>query len=183
MSTIVSNNVTLSQSWGASFGDYSFVTGNEVLAVDFQDLMVKIAEKRATTVEAEVEPLTTRITNRNTTLEALGNALSDLTKIQASFKSDAEGSKRSSLSITTTTFTTLQDVFGTLDFDNRKMLKYEVEEWLKKVKSKIDALNNEAQKDMTRLQQLVDRRDESFSTATTLMSAISDTRSTAIRNM
>jgi hypothetical protein len=51
------------------------------------------------------------------------------------------------------------------------------------VKSKIDALNNSAQKDMTRLESLVNRRDEAFSTASDLMSKISDTRSNLIRNL
>ena len=51
------------------------------------------------------------------------------------------------------------------------------------MKSKIDALNNEAQKDMTRLESLVNRRDEAFSTASDLMGKIGDTRSNAIRNM
>jgi hypothetical protein len=51
------------------------------------------------------------------------------------------------------------------------------------VKSKVDGLNNESQTDMTRLQSLVDRRDESFSTATNLMSTVSDTRSNLIRNL
>ena len=36
---------------------------------------------------------------------------------------------------------------------------------------------------MTRLQSLVDRRDESFTTATTLMTNVSDTRDNAIKNM
>ena len=74
-------------------------------------------------------------------------------------------------------------VFGSLNWDNLQMTKAEVEEWLQKVKSKIDALNNEAQKDMTRLESLVNRRDEAFSTASDLMSKIGDTRSNAIRNM
>ena len=47
----------------------------------------------------------------------------------------------------------------------------------------IDSRNNEAQTDKTRLQSLVDRRDESYSTATNLMSAVSDTRSNLIRNL
>jgi len=63
------------------------------------------------------------------------------------------------------------------------MTKYEVEEWIQRVKSKIDALNNESQTDMSRLQSLVDRRDESYSTATNLMTAVSDTRSNLIRNL
>ena len=51
------------------------------------------------------------------------------------------------------------------------------------VKTKIDGLNNESQTDMSRLQSLVDRRDESYSTATNLMTSISDTRSNLIRNL
>ena len=63
------------------------------------------------------------------------------------------------------------------------MLKREVEEWIQKCKSKIDGLNNQSQTDMSRLQSLVDRRDESFTTASNLMSAISDTRGNLIRNL
>lgn len=171
--------VALSQSWGVSFSDYK-VDGKQV---DFQDLMIAISEKRAVTVEGEVTPLTTRIKNRNAALERLGTALADLTKVQASFASDAAGDKRSDIEISQTTKDTLANDIGGLNFDNRKMLKREVEEWIQRVKSKIDALNNQAQTDMTRLQSLVDRRDESYSTASNLMSAVSDTRSNLIRNL
>ena len=178
MAEITTNNITLSQTWGASFGDYKL----DGKGVDFQDLMIAIAENRATTVEQEVTPLSTRITNRNTTLENLGNVLADLTKLQAQFNSDSKGTDRKG-SLQQSSKNILIGVFGTLDWDNLQMTKYEVEEWLQKVKSKIDALNNEAQKDMTRLQSLVDRRDESFSTASDLMSKIGDTRSNLIRNL
>jgi hypothetical protein len=63
------------------------------------------------------------------------------------------------------------------------MNKKTLEGMLSLVKSEIDGLNNESQTDMTRLQSLVDRRDESYSTATDLMTSISDTRSNVIRNM
>ena len=179
MAAITTENVRLSQDWGVEFGDYKY--GAE--KVDFQDLMVRISENRAVTVEGEVAPLTTRIKNRNTTLEALGTALADLTSLQTQFKSDDNGDKRRG-TLKQSSYDTLKAVFGgQVDFSLLQMTKYEVEKWLKMVKSKIDALNNEAQKDMTRLQSLVDRRDESFSTATTLMNAISDTRSNLIRNL
>jgi len=178
MSAITTNNIALSQSWGAQFGDYT-IDGN---SIDFQDIMVVISERRATAVESEVTPLSTRITNRNKTLEDLGNVLADLTKLQAQFDSDSKGSDRKG-SLQPTSKAILLDVFGSLDWDNLKMTKYEVEEWLQKVKSKIDALNNSAQKDMTRLESLVNRRDEAFSTASDLMSKISDTRSNLIRNL
>ena len=65
------------------------------------------------------------------------------------------------------------------DNETKKWLEY----FVQRVKSKIDGLNNESQTDMTRLQSLVDRRDESYSTATNLMTDISDTRSNLIRNL
>ena len=178
MSEIATKNITLSQTWGASFGDYK-LNGSPV---DFQDIMIAISENRATAVEGEVKPLSTRITNRNAKLENLGNVLADLTKLQAQFDSDADGDDRKG-SLQQSSKDILISIFGSLDWDNLKMTKYEVEEWLQKVKSKIDALNNEAQKDMTRLQSLVDRRDEAFSTASDLMSKIGDTRSNLIRNL
>ena len=171
--------VALSMSWGVTFSDYKA----DGKAVDFQDLMIYISANRATTVEGEVTPLTTRIRNRNAALERLGSALADLTKVQANFKSDAAGGDRSGIEISQTTKDTLANDIGGLNFDNRKMLKREVEEWIQRVKSKIDGLNNQAQTDMSRLQSLVDRRDESFTTASNLMSAISDTRGNLIRNL
>ncbi len=178
MSEIATNNITLSQTWGASFGDYKL----NGAPVDFQDIMIKISENRATAVEGEVKPLSTRITNRNKTLEDLGNVLADLTKLQAQFESDDDGDKRRGY-LQQSSKDILISIFGSLDWSDLHMTKYEVEEWLQKVKSKIDALNNEAQKDMTRLQSLVDRRDEAFSTASDLMSKIGDTRSNLIRNL
>ena len=180
MATIQAQDpVKLSQDWGVSFSDFK-VDGKQV---DFQDLMIAISEKRAVTVEGEVTPLTVRIKNRNTSLDALGSALADLTREQASFDSEDDGDDRSNLEISQTTKDTLAREIGNLNFSNRKMLKREVEEWIQRVKSKIDGLNNKAQTDMTRLQSLVDRRDESYSTASNLMSAVSDTRSNLIRNL
>lgn len=176
MATITLDNVKLSESWGVTFGDYYYGADQ----TDFQDLMVKISEKRATTVEGEVAPLTTRIKARNEYLEELGNALADLTRLQAAFKSDDEGNAQRE-TMKNSTYNTIYKLQGS--YPTKKEYKQWVEYYLKLVKSKIDALNNEAQKDMTRLQSLVDRRDESFSTATTLMSAISDTRSNLIRNL
>ena len=178
MASITTNNIPLSQTWGASFGDYK-LNGK---GVDFQDIMIALSERRATAVEGEVSPLATRITNRNSTLEDLGNVLADLTKLQAQFDSESKGTDRKGY-LQQTSKDILISVFGTLDWSDRHMTKYEVEEWLQKVKSKIDALNNAAQKDMTRLESLVDRRDEAFSTASSLMSEISDTRSNLIRNL
>ena len=178
MSVIASTEVKLSMDWGVNGIDYIY----DSKPCDFQDLLVAVSLNRATSVEGEVEPLATRISNRNNTLDNLGNALSDLTKLQAMFDSEAEGSDRKG-TLQQSSYDILLEVFGTLDFKNLKMTKYEVEEWLQKVKSKIDGLNNESEKDMSRLESLVDRRDEAFSTASDLMSKVSDTRSNLISNL
>ena len=198
--------VKLSQCWGANavFSDYT-VDGKQV---DFQDLMIAISEKRAVTVEGEVKPLTTRITNRNKELDKLGNVLSELTSIQASFDSDAKGAKDMGGWMSNTTGDYLRYTLGysctvyassgDRPDDSEKRANFYYANWanphysankqtiegmIQKVKSTIDGLNNKAQTDMTRLQSLVDRRDESYSTASNLMSAVSDTRSNLIRNL
>ena len=178
MSAITTNEVKLSESWGVGlkFYDYNY----DAKRVDFQDLMVLISENRATTVEGEVAPLTTRIKARNAYLEELGEALSDMTRLQAAFKSEDEGDKQRE-TMKDSTYNTIYKLQGS--YPTKKEHKKWVEYYLKLVKNKIDALNNEGQKDMTRLQSLVDRRDEAFSTASTLMNSVSDTRSNLIRNL
>ena len=170
------NPVTLSASWGVSFSDYSM----DGVPVDFQDMMIAVSEKRATTVENEVPPLTTRIKDRNTALDKLGEALSDFTKIQANFKNDDQGSATAGSVSSATVSTVKRYLRQTM---TNPPTKANVEYYIQLLKSKMDGLNNQAQSDMTRLQSLVDRRDEAFSTATDLMTSISDTRGNLIRNL
>ena len=184
MSMISQDAVQMSQTWGVTFGDYKYVKWDDSVKArfDLQDLLVEISENRAVTVEGEVEPLAARISSRNKTLDDLGVALADLTKLQSQFDSDAKGTDRKG-TLKQSSYETLQEVFGDqVDFDNLKMTKSEVEYWLQMVKSKIDSLNNAAEKDMTRLESLVDRRDEAYSTASDLKSEVSDTRSNMIAN-
>lgn len=172
--------VTLSMNWGVSFSDYKLDGKN----VDFQDLMIKISENRAVSVEGEVTPLTSRIRTRNADLEDLGEALADLTAQQASYASDASGSTKSSHALSDKTRETCGRLLDWgISYEDRYLWKSFTEMFIQKCKSKIDGLNNEAQTDMSRLQSLVDRRDESYTTATNLMSAISDTRGNLIRNL
>lgn len=207
MATIQSNSVTLSQNWGAiTFNDYTF--SNKPM--DFQDLMVAVAEKRAVAVEGEVSPMSVRMRTRNKFLDDLGNALAELTKIEASFDGEDKGSRDMADWMTDGTGDLLRYRLGTscTDYaaegdrpgDNDKRADFYKAGWrsngssysankktiagmIQNVKSKIDSLNNASQTDMSRLQSLVDRRDESYSTATNLMTSISDTRSNLIRNL
>ena len=187
MATIVPQTpVTLSQNWGVQFCDYR-VDGKPV---DFQDLMITVSEKRAVSVEGEVVPLTTRIKQRNTYLDQLGTALAEATAKQASFKSeDGGGTVMSGWFSSDATATMVKA--GCSGYFNQwntahtmaDATKSGLEGIIQKLKSTIDGLNNKAQTDMTRLQQLVDRRDESYSTASNLMTSVSDTRSNTIRNL
>lgn len=183
--------VHMSQSWGVGFSDYK-VDGT---SVDFQDLMIAISERRAVTVEGEVAPLTKRIQARNTELDKLGSLLAIFTKSQANFDSESKGSDTTWVGgITSDQWQLLRQAYVNMGgsdpgatwrpgWANDNWTKSSIEGTIQAIKSMIDSRNNQSQTDMTRLQSLVDRRDESYSTASTLMSAVSDTRSNLIRNM
>ena len=194
--------------WGAEVYGAEYVINGQ--KVDFQDLMVAITTQRASVVEGEVEPISSRMTARNKRLEELGNALSDLSKAEAGFESDDAGTRdmRGDWLLDSTAQLMIQLGYSVTktyekegdrpgdtsrgDFylvkgntaDHRYSCnKKTIEGMIQKVKTQIDKLNNEASSDMTRLQSLVDRRDESYSTATSLMQAIGDCRSSLIKNM
>ena len=166
--------------WGTTIYDYQL----NGVTTDFQDLMVAISEHRAIAVEGEVGPLSTRIRTRNKDLQDLGEALADLSAQQATYANDASGSTVSTHALSDKTRETCGRLLNWgIAYEHRYLWNSYTEMFIQKCKSKIDALNNEAQTDMTRLQSLVDRRDESFTTATTLMTSVSDTRDNAIKNM
>ena len=194
--------------WGVKAGEYNVTLNSKTATMDFQDLLVKFSKNRAVAVEGEVEPLTVRINQRNKRLDELGEVLSELTKIQTEFESDDVGDRDMHSWMSNKTGAVLEslgyspkyyakesdrpnDNEERADFykagwkteDSYSANKKTLEGMLSRVKSEIDSLNNEAQTDMTRLQSLVDRRDESYSTATNLMTSVSDTRSNVIRNM
>ena len=180
--------------WGVSGAEYVF-NGEKV---NFQDLMVAVTTQRAATVEKEVEPMATRMKNRNRRLENLGNALADLSGIEAAFKSDDSGGTWSLDYLKQPTHAT-RAVLNSLEGglwghgtsgrgDGKGTTGYYVtksncEKAIQLVKTQIDKLNNESSADMTRLQSLVDRRDESYSTATSLMQKIAGTASSLIKNL
>ena len=169
--------------WGTQIYDYRL----DFKPLDFQDLMIAISINRAKAVEGEVKPLSTRMKERNAYLQKLGTALSEATSKQAEFKSDDAGDKAMSGWFTADTSSIINSVcpnfIRSWSGNQCDATKAGIEGIIAKIKNVIDGQNNESQRDMTRLQSLVDRRDESFSTATTLMTSVSDTRSNAIRNL
>ncbi len=193
---IVTDLVTNSNlsAWGVSGAEY-IINGEKV---NFQDLMVAVTEQRAATIEKEVEPMSTRMTNRNKRLESLGNALSDLSGIEAAFKSDDNGGTWSLDYLkqpSAATRAVLDSIEGGLwgygksgagegkGTEGYFITKSNCEKAIQLIKTQIDKLNNEASADMTRLQSLVDRRDEAYSAATSLMQKIADTTSSLIKNL
>lgn len=195
---VLSDNLA---AWGVQVLDYEY----DGKSVDFQNLMIKITEKRATTVETEIKPMSTRMSKRNTNLGYLGDALAAVSDLSAKFDSDNSGDDTDSVSnlppSALSGFRLILDgrmkeaadgghpqFWGYVDAEgnNRgalRLSKSEAEYYMQVLKTKIDGLNNAASKDMTRLQSLVDKRDESYSTASTLMQAIGDTRANTIKNM
>ena len=165
-------------SWGITANDYKM----DDVQVDFQDLLVNVSKKRAVTVEGEINPLATRIRSRNTLMDQLGEALASLSSAQASFASDDAGSKTTTVSFSSNAILAMKACGKTVT-SSQSLSKSQVEEYVQLVKSKIDSCNNQSQTDMTRLQSLVDRRDQAFSAATEMMTNVSDTRGNLISNI
>ena len=166
--------------WGSVVCDYKL----NGVTVDLQDLLVAVSEHRATAVEGEVSPLATRMRRRNSRLDQLGTVLAELTKGQSSFDSEATGTTKCD-AFTQATVKVLDEFCAELGIGKNSedyRMKKNVDAFAEKVKNAIDTLNNVSQNDMTRMQGLVDRRDEAYSTATNLMKSVSETRDNVIRN-
>ena len=194
MSTITSVQVAenLTEMWGINAYEYKIGRTQ----VDFQDLMIAVSERRATSVEGEVQPLSIRIRTRNKELDTLSSILAKFTQTQSNYDSEATGSTHGRVSgITQEEVPLAREAYKlksgyypegseSVDWWNSDTwTKASVDGMISILKSMIDSRNNESQTDMSRLQSLVDRRDESYSTATNLMSEISDTRSNLIGNL
>ena len=175
--------------WGVKVYDYKYLG----VKVDLQDLLVTITQHRATSIENEVMPLQEIISRRNKRLERYGAVLQKLTELQATYTGQEDGTTEHKIDITGVL---IPGEFEEADFwavvkeigyeGSGQWLtfsKSEVEGAVARCKNDIDEMNNDSQRDMTRLQSLVDRRDESYSAATSLMTSVSDTRSGLIKNL
>ena len=193
---IGAETVPLSMSWGLSALDYAYKDYDRATAkfntlrVDFQDLMVCVGARRAAVVEAEIRPMSTRMRTRNNYLSDLSGILARLTTTQSSFDGDDSGSTEKEVAgMTDDQLSMLNAINGANGLVYKKSdgkyytTKAKCEGVVQAVKGEMDKENNSSQTDMTRLQSLVDARDDSYSTTTNIMSAISDTRSNLIGNL
>ena len=176
--------------WNIEVKDYEI--GGE--RVDFQDLLVVVSEDRARVIEEEIEPMSVRMDVRNKRLDQLGDALAIISDLEAQWTDSDKyndpkdstiavgDSAKKGLAIIGCPENDGSEYYNsnnTLHLPNKSRADY----YQQMLKSKIDSLNNAANDDMTRLQSLVDRRDEAYETATSLMQSVGDTRSNTIKNM
>lgn len=169
--------------WGVEVKDYLL----DGARCDFQGLLIEVSEDRARIIEQEIEPMATRMEVRNKRLDELGDALAYIADIESKFTDDSEyKNPKESTDVLTQSAVNGLKIVG---YKNAKvgstlsLNKAQADYYQQKLKTKLDALNNAASDDMTRLQSLVDRRDEAYSTATSLMDKVSETRANAIKNM
>lgn len=144
--------------------------------VDLQDLLTGIAVVRANAVENQIKPFSAMMRNRNRQLDEYGELLAKLNKIETSFKEDDEGGARSSITFSKKEAEQLTNLGVAGCNSGYAPTRAETQEMLQLVKSAMDGLNNRAQMDMTRLQGLVEKRDQSFTKAAELLKDVSDSR-------
>ena len=191
---IASEKVDLSMNWGLSALDYVYTDYDRATArfnklnVDFQTLMICVGARRAAVVENEIRPMSTRMRTRNNYLSDLSGILAALTTVQSGFSGEDSGSKEAEVTLTDAQYAIFNAINGASGMVYKKSGKYyttkaKCEGAVQSVKGEMDKENNASQTDMTRLQSLVDSRDDSYSTTTNIMSAISDTRSNLIGNL
>jgi len=169
--------------WGIAVYDYS-MSGK---AVDLQDIATYVSQRRAMAIESEVEPMQKLIERRSQKLDNYGVVLATLTDMQSQFSDESTTTATATLPSSQISLNEAQEVFAQLGITITSLTlsfgKAQTDGCVQRLKTLIDEANNTQQKDMTRLQALVDRRDESFTTATSVMTAISDTRSTLMKNL
>lgn len=182
---------------------YYKVTGltnsTNVSALTIEDIAVLFSARRANSIEQEIGPLATTIENRNKRLQDLGTLLSSISKTQSEQEADDKTSNNKNC--------TGCCYYLNLYFTQDELEKANLKSWVNSnkssstnacasskkdgyiasanqlVKAKIDALNNEAQEDMSRMENLVSKRDEAYNLSTDLSSKISEGRSSILNNI
>lgn len=174
----------LGEKWNIRPVEYVMTKDGKSEAVDFQDLMVKIAEQSALVVEQEIQPQSVRIRKRNDKLVSYGRALSDLAAFSAKFDTGEKDDTKSS-DVSQDLANAVSELLGwtwTVG-KNQPHSKSQVDQATQIIKTQVDKLNNESQASMTRLQGLVGHRDKRFELATSQMTHISDVRGNLIKGI
>jgi len=164
-----------------------------------EDLVTLLTVKRANILEKEITPMAKIIEERNQRIEDLGTLLASVAATQSKLESQEEG-EDNSYSCTglcyylkkyfTDSELSAANLLGWCNSHNsasdscssKKSDGY-IASANQIIKAKIDALNNDAQSDLSRMDNLVSKRDEAYTLSTDLLSKFSDGRSGILNNM
>ena len=169
------------------------------MPLTIEDLVTLLAVKRANILEKEITPMAKIIEARNERIEDLGTLLASIAATQSKLEAQEEGDDNS------------KDCKGLcyylkLYFTDTELSEANLLSWCNNhnnindncsskksdgyiasanqlVKAKIDSLNNDAQSDLSRMDNLVSKRDEAYTLSTDLLSKFSDGRSSILNNM
>ena len=174
-------------------------TGVNGMPLTVEDLVTLLAVKRANILEREITPMASIIDARNKRIEDLGTLLASVAQTQSKLESQEEGDDDSfackGLCYYLKKYFTEDELreANLLDWcnshntesDNCSSKKSDgyIASANQLIKAKIDSLNNDAQSDLSRMDNLVSKRDEAYTLSTDLLSKFSDGRSSILNNM
>ena len=169
------------------------------MPLTIEDLVTLLTVKRASILEKEITPMAKIIEARNERIDALGTLLASVAATQSQLESQEEGEDKA------------KDCKGLcyylkLYFTDSELSEANLLSWCNShnnindncsskksdgyiasanqlIKAKIDSLNNDAQSDLSRMDNLVSKRDEAYTLSTDLLGKFSDGRSNIINNM
>ena len=174
-------------------------TGVNGMPLTIEDLVTLLAVKRANILEREITPMAKIIDARNKRIEDLGTLLASVAQTQSKLESQEEGDDNSfpcqGLCYYMKQYFTDSELgeanlLGWCNAHNsindscssKKSDGY-IASANQLIKAKIDSLNNDAQSDLSRMDNLVSKRDEAYTLSTDLLSKFSDGRSSILNNM
>lgn len=171
--------------WNISVVEYQMPVDGKNTKVDFQDLMVNVAENQALAIEQEVQPQAIRVKKRTERLKICGDAMAEISVFKFDTKDSANPMSTNTGKISEATAKILTELTGTKwvsSTGGAQISKASADSANQYLKSESDKLNNQQQLSMSRLESLVQSRDQNFNMASTLMTHVSETRGNTIKS-
>ena len=169
------------------------------MPLTIEDLVTLLAVKRANILEREITPMAKIIQARNDRIDALGTLLASVAATQSKLESQEEGDDNAYACTGLCYY--LKQYFTDAELSEANLLGWcnshnsASDECKSKksdgyiasanqlIKAKIDSLNNDAQSDLSRMDNLVSKRDEAYTLSTDLLGKFSDGRSNILTNI
>ena len=155
---------------------------------DYTRAVQAAALKESEAIEQETEAYMAILQARQQKLQDLGEALSTLTKAIASMKAKSQSSNDNSAKMGTElrraqNILTKYGVSPNFGITDDKVKRGEAMKSQSAVQYAMDTENNDLQQDMITTQGLVSKRDNAFSTASSLVSKVNNTGKQILQNM